>query len=337
MTKMTDVAKIAKVSTATVSRVLSNHPNVSPEMREKVLRAIEELDYKPNLLASNLRRMTSRTILVVLPDITNPFFSQVVQGFQTVARERNYHVLLGDTGNDLEQEREFIELVNQKMVDGLILATARISNDEILAVTRELPVVLSCEYLDSVDIPTVSIDNVAASREATQHLISLGHRRIAHISGPLGVVLSRDRIRGYRQALQLNELEVDDSLIQEGDFTLQSGRANMKKILAMAHPPSAVFAANDEMAVGVIKAIKEAGLSVPKDISVIGFDDVPFSTIITPELTTIHQPKFDIGTKAMNLLLDLIEDVPISQKQMVLSHKLIGRESTSQFGSNLVS
>lgn len=293
-----------------------------------MLRVIEELNYKPNRLASNLRRMSAKTIMVVLPDITNPFFAKIVQGFEDVAHERGYYVLLGDTGNRLSLEREFIELSRERAVDGLILATARIPNKEIQEVSEHVPLVLACEYVDGLDIPTVSIDNVGAARAATEFLIESGHRRVAHISGPMAVVLSRDRVKGYRQAVQLHDLELDDRLIQEGDFTVQSGYHNMLKLLSLDNPPTAVFAANDEMAVGAIKAAKSLGIRVPEDLSVIGFDDIPLAMLVEPELTTVHQPQYDIGRHAMRMLLDIVEGRAPRRRQVVLSHRIVVRGST---------
>ncbi|GMA64579.1 LacI family transcriptional regulator [Alicyclobacillus fastidiosus] len=329
MTKMDDVAKLANVSTATVSRVLSKNPNVSLKTQRRVLEAVDILGYKPNRLASNFRKRSSKTVVVVLPDITNSFFSKIVQGLEEVAQSRGYHVLLGDTRNNVESERNFIDLVNQKFVDGMILATARLPKEEILAVSQEIPIVLACEYFDGFDIPTVTIDNVSAAREATQHLVNLGHRRIGFISGPLSIVLGRDRLKGYRQAMLINELPVEESLIQEGDFTVQAGYNAMMKLMASNHPPSAIFAASDEMAIGAMKAARNKGLNVPEDVSIIGFDDIPAGTYVHPELTTIRQPAFEIGTQAMNLLLDMIKGCAKERKQLVLPHQVVLRETTT--------
>lgn len=329
MTRMNDVARVANVSAATVSRVLSNNRYVSQETRRKVLEAVEQLGYKPNRLASNFRKMTSRTVIVVMPGISNPFFAQILKAFNDVARHRGYHVLLGDTGNDLNGEREFIELVKAKFVDGVLLATARIPKEEIAQVSEAIPVVLACEYIDGFAIPTVAIDNVGAARAATQYLISLGHRQIAHLSGPLSVVLGRDRLKGYRQALLANEIPVDEAVIREGDFSVRAGYELTRKLLAMQNRPTAVFAANDEMAIGAMRAAKELGLSVPAELSVVGFDDIPLSTLVEPTLTTIRQPKYEIGTQSMNMLLDLIEGGENTRQQVVLEHELVVRDSTS--------
>lgn len=332
MVKITDVAKMANVSTATVSRVISNKRNVNSKTRERVLETINQLEYKPNRLASNLRKMSSKTVMVVVPDITNPFFSSILQGFKDVALENGYHVLLGDTGNSLEQERNFINLVKERVVDGVILTTARLPKEEILSVSQEIPVVLACEYIDGFDIPTVSIDNVSAARQAVEYLISLGHRRIGMITGPLGVILSKDRVKGYYQALNLHEIPIDGVLIQEGNFSVKSGYETMLKLLALEAPPSAVFATNDEMAVGAIKAIKQKGLSVPKDISVIGFDDIPLCELIETELTTIVQPKYDMGYQAMRMMLSIIINKGnLTRKQIVLPHRLMVRKTCGTY------
>lgn len=327
MVGIVDVAKIAKVSTATVSRVLSNNINVSVKTRDKVLEAVNRLEYKPNRLASNLRKLSSNTVMVVVPDITNPFFSSILQGFKDVALENGYHVLLGDTGNSLEQEREYINLVKERVVDGLILATARLPKEEILAASQEIPVVLACEYIDGFDIPTVSIDNVSAAREAVEYLIHNGHRRIGLITGPFSVILSKDRVKGYYQAMNLNEIPIEGVLIQEGDFTVTSGYETMLKLLALEETPTAVFATNDEMAVGAMKAIKQKGLDVPRDISVIGFDNIPLCELIEPELTSISQPRYDMGYQAMQMLLKIIKKEDLTRNQIVLPHRLMIRKT----------
>ena len=327
MVKMSEVAQLAKVSTSTVSRVLSNAPYIAEETRQRVLEAVKALNYRTNRLASNFRKRSSKTVVVVLPDITNVFFSKIVQGFQKVARESDYHVLLGDTGNSLQVEKEFIDLVKERFVDGLILTTARVPKEEIEAISQVMPVVLACEYLQGYDIPTVSIDNIGAAQEATEHLIKLGHKRIGFITGPLSIILSRDRLKGYRQAMLSNEIFVDESLIQEGDFTVESGYSITMKLLTANSLPTAIVASNDEMAVGAMKAIKKTGLRIPEDVAVIGFDDIPLCTLVEPELTTIAQPKYDIGCQAMELLLKIITGGFLESRQIVLPHKLQIRQS----------
>jgi LacI family transcriptional regulator, repressor for deo operon, udp, cdd, tsx, nupC, and nupG len=330
MVRIVDVAKLANVSTATVSRVLSNSGTVTKETTEKVMEAIEKLNYQPNILARQLRKLETKTILVVVPDITNTFFSKILRGIEEIAAKNGYQVLLGDTGNNLERENEFLNILRQKKADGLILLTARIDQKSIEEIAEEFPVVLACEYIEGSQIPTVSIDNISSARKATEHLIRSGHKRIGFISGPLNVVLSRDRLKGFNQAIAQHGLTVESFLIQEGDFSYESGFNLMMKFLALDQPPTAVFAANDEMAIGAIKAIKSKGLRVPDDISVVGFDDIKFASIVEPALTTIAQPMFDIGMKAMELLLKLINKDPLEKNQYILEDKLIIRESSRE-------
>lgn len=333
MVTISDVAKLANVSTATVSRVLSNSGNVKKETTEKVLEAIQKLNYQPNVLARQLRKLETKTILVVVPDITNTFFSKILRGIERVAIENDYEVLLGDTGNDVERERGYLDILRQKKADGMILLTARLESHLLEEMAGEFPVVLACEYLEGSTIPTVSIDNISSARKATEYLINLGHRRIGFISGPLNVILSRDRLKGFRQAMEQHNIPMESFLVQEGDFSFESGYNMMMKFLALDQPPTAVFAANDEMAIGAIKAIKSKGLHVPDDISVVGFDDIKFASIYEPALTTISQPMFEIGKKAMELLIKLINKDQLERNQYILEDQLVIRETCKEYVS----
>jgi len=310
-----------------VSRVLRNTGNVTEETRQRVLEAIEALNYQPNVLGRYLRRMETETVLVVVPDITNPFFSKVLRGIEAVALKHGYQVLLGDTQNDARLEEQYLNVLPQRQVDGMIFLTARIRKELMEEMARQFPIVLACEYLEGTDIPTVSIDNISSARKATEHLIRLGHCRIAHLSGPMNIILSRDRLRGYQQALAQHELEADAALVQEGDFTYESGYHLTLKLLALEKPPTAIFAANDEMAIGAIKAVRHRGGRVPDDVAVVGFDDIQMASIFEPSLTTIAQPMFEIGQKAMELLLALIEGTSARRRQLVLPDRLVIRDS----------
>jgi LacI family transcriptional regulator, repressor for deo operon, udp, cdd, tsx, nupC, and nupG len=333
MIKLKDVANLANVSTATVSRVLANKDTVSEETKAKVLEAVNKLNYLPNLLGRQLRKLETNTILVVVPDITNTFFSEVLRGIAQAARQNGYRVLLADTQNYIDSELDFLNYLRQKQVDGVILLTARTDSGLIQEFSHDYPIVLACEYYEGSSIPTVSIDNISSSRKITDHLIQLGHRRIAHISGPLNVVINRDRLKGYKQALAQHSLEMEPVLFQEGDFTIESGYNLMKKLLAVEHAPTAVFAANDAMAIGAVQAIKSSGLQVPGDIAVVGFDDIQMASILEPSLTTIAQPVFEIGVTSMNLLARLMKKEEIQKRHFVLEDKLVIRESCG-FHSN---
>jgi LacI family repressor for deo operon, udp, cdd, tsx, nupC, and nupG len=328
MVSIIDVAKKANVSTATVSRVISNTGTVKKETAEKVLVAIQTLNYQPNMLARQLRRMETKTILVVVPDITNTFFSNVFRGIESVADENGYQVLLGDTGNIVERECGYFDILRQRKADGMILLTARSDQHLLEEISGEYPIVLACEYFEGSKLPTVSIDNISSARKATEHLLSLNHKRIGHISGPLELLVGRDRLKGFQQAMVQNNLPVDAYLIQEGDFSFESGFNLMLKILALENPPTAVFAGNDEMAMGTIKAIKSKGLKVPEDISVVGFDDIKFASIFEPALTTVSQPTFAIGKQAMELLIKLMNNDKLEKDQFMLEDKLVIRDSS---------
>ncbi len=326
--KMSDVAKLANVSPATVSRVLSNPDLVSKETREKVMEVINKVNYKPHIVARQFRTMETKIILVVVPDITSAFFSKVLRGIEHVAVQNGYQVILGDTENDTEREQEYINLLLQKQADGMVLLTARLDKTKLEEIAEHFPMVLACEYMDGLNVPTVSIDNISSARKATEHLIQQGHKKIAHITGPINVILSRDRLRGFQQAMMSHDLEIDSAYIQEGDFTFESGYNQMLKLLALETPPTAVFAFNDEMAIGAIKAVKDSHLSIPEDVAIVGFDNIKMASVIEPNLTSIDQPKYEIGKKAMELLLKLINGESLQKKKFVMKDELIIRESS---------
>lgn len=323
--RMSDVARRARVSTATVSRVLAGYPHVSTETRQRVLQAIEDLQYHPNRLARSLRRSASKLVVVILPDITNPFFSEIVKGLEEAAAERGFHVLLGNTGNSVEREQELLGLTDERFVDGVILATARLPRSVLQRRKPRVPLVMACEYVDADEVPTVAIDNRAAARDAVERLIAAGHRRIACVTGPMEVVLSRDRLQGYLEALRAAGITPEDRLIVRGDWTFASGYAAAATLFAYGPPPTALFCSNDEMALGCMKWLQDHGLHVPADVSVVGFDDIPASTWVTPELTTVRQPKAEIGRRAMSLLLDLVEGRDVPRLRVVLPHEWMDR------------
>ncbi|MED3984932.1 LacI family DNA-binding transcriptional regulator [Peribacillus simplex] len=329
--KMSDVAKLANVSPATVSRVLRQPDLVSEDTKQKVLQVIEEMNYKPHMIASQFRTKETKIILVVVPDITRPFFSEVLRGIEHTAVENGYQVILGDTENDIEREKEYIDLLYKKQADGALLLTARMNRESLEKLSNQFPIVLACEYVDGLDIPTVSIDNVSSARKVTEHLIKLGHTRIAHITGPMNIILSRDRLGGFQQAMKNHHLKVNPEFIpefiQEGDYGIDSGYDQMVKLLSLENKPEAVFVFNDEMALGAVKAIQDHGLSVPEDIAVVGFDNLKIASIFNPHITTIDQPKYEIGKKATNLLLTLMKGGTIEKKKFVLKDELIIRES----------
>lgn len=327
MTTINDVAHLAKVSTATVSRVLHDTGNVKQATRNRVLKAVEALNYQPNILARQFRRKETRSIVVVFPDITSPFYSKVLLGIEDVARRYNYQVLLGDSRNDPEREFQYLDLLKQKQVDGMILLTSRIGQADMAEIASQFPIVLAGDYFEGLQVPMVSIDNISGARKITDHLISLGHERIAFFSGPMDRNFSKDRWKGFRQALANHDLQVYEGCILEGNYTIDSGYALLSRTLDLDPRPTAVFASNDQMAVGAIKAALDKGLRVPEDLAIVGFDDIDMASICEPELTTIAQPKHGIGEQAMELLIKQMMNIPLAKPHVLLDGKLIIRES----------
>ncbi|MHD0396452.1 LacI family DNA-binding transcriptional regulator [Staphylococcus simulans] len=327
MTNVKDVARLAEVSTATVSRVLTNTGNVSEKNRKKVLDAVEKLKYYPNSIGRQLRKMETKTILVVVPDITNSFFSNILRGIENTAGEKGYQVLLGDTQN--KKADDYFKYLYEKQVDGMILLTSKLSIGTLKDIYDKFPVVLACETITALDIPTVSINNIEAAETVTEYLIQLGHKNIVHATGPLDGILGKNRLLGFENKMRQYNYPIPKENIIEGDFSLESGYKIAEHILSMKDRPTAVFTANDEMAIGVIKVLKERGIRVPADISVVGFDNIKLAEIVAPELTTYSQPNYEIGVKAMELLLEIIDKKEIEGKSVILNGKLIERDSTA--------
>jgi len=324
---MKDVARLAGVSTATVSRTLEEPELVRPATREKIMIAVQKLKYEPNLLARNLRKNESRFVIAVLPDITNPFFSKIVRGMEDVAHAEGYNLLVCNTDNDADRELDYIRILQRRGADGIIFLSARVDNSHIVALSKLVPVVMACECPLGIPVPSVSIDNTECACMATEHLIRLGHRRIGFINGPGGLILSVDRLAGYQLALQRAGIPLDDQIIREGDYTHASGVATMEELLRLPNRPTAIFAANDEMAIGAINAASGFGLHVPKDLAVVGFDDIAFADMYKPRLTTIAQPTTKIGSTAMEMLLSLIRGETMDSLHVILPARLVMRES----------
>ena len=333
MSNIREVAKRAGVSTATVSRVLSRPDVVSPDTRVRVLKAIERLGYAPNSVAKNLRTLKSRKMLVTVPDISNPFFSLILQGIEDAAQRNGYAVLLGDTQHDEQREERYAQMLKQKEADGLIFLGHRLPKVA-ACVVREMaphcaPIVNGCEFSAELGVPSVHIDNATAAAEAMEHLYDLGHRRVGVVTGPLLSPLSRDRLTGALAAARARGLEAD-VLVSQGDFSIKSGAEAAACLFSRAAPPTAVFCFNDEMAMGVIAHARSRGLHVPTDLSVVGFDDIRFAECVDPPLTTIAQPMREIGEGTVALLLEILngqEDPPLS---VTLPHTLQVRGSTAR-------
>lgn len=310
MATIRDVARAAGVSPSTASRVLNGRAiSVATETRERILQATDTLGYQPNASAQNLRFHKTRTVGVLVPDLTNPFFPEVLEGIRTAAAQEDFFILLANTVEDRERERAYIKLLQEKRVDGLIISTAGELADEETLVSEmqkgRFPYVLVCRPIPGAERNFVGADDLGGASLAVNHLISLGHRRIAHLCGPLFAGSALRRLQGYRKCLKEHGIPFDGQLVVETDFSEESGYHAMKKLLA-GTPPTAVFAANDFSALGALRACEEAGLQVPGDISIVGFNDITLAVRSRPQLTTVHMPLAELGSAAFQLLQRLM-------------------------------
>lgn len=334
MVTIRDIAKRAGVSVATVSRTLREPEAVRPARRERVQQAIEDMNYAPNAIARQLRQRRNEAIIVIVPEIANPFFSGIVQSIENVAHDLGYRVLIGESQGKQERLDHYADMVMTRVADGLILLGSLLPS-AVAACLEEgrppsIPLVLACERFEGLQCPNVVIDNVAAAALAVRHLAESGSRRIATITGPLGNLLSQDRLQGYRQALAEAGLPGNEAWVVEGDFSIESGHAAMQRLFEGGAIPDGVFCANDEMAIGAMQAIRERGLMIPRGIAVVGFDDLRFGAFAAPPLTTIRQPTTELGETAMMMMDAVLHKRPLETLTVVLPHSLVSRESTAR-------
>jgi LacI family repressor for deo operon, udp, cdd, tsx, nupC, and nupG len=274
------------------------------------MEAIAKIGYVPNPAARTLRSQKTRMVLVVLPTLDNVFFSKILRGIEETLFEAGYGMIIGDLDGSPEKEARFASFMAAGQVDGALLL-----NGHLVGQSRDgrgqpfktnVPMVALCEAISGADIPQIVVDNRAAAQRMTEYLASLGHRRIAYIRGPGDNVLERERFKGYRDGLQAAGLSFDETLVWPGDYSLGAGVAVGESILARRVRPSAVFSSNDEMAIGLMRTLISAGVRVPEDISVAGFDDIEFAAVVEPPLTTVHQPRRELGQTGATMLLDLL-------------------------------
>jgi LacI family transcriptional regulator len=323
-----DVARLAGVSTATVSRALNGTGQIAPATRVAIDAAVEQLGYRPNTIARSLVTKSTQTIALLLPDITNPFYAALVSGIQQRALEAGHTMLLCTTEGDAEREEQYLNLLRAKQVDGALVDGLRLPPDRIARFVRDgFPIVCLDRDVDSTSVPLVQVDNRLGARMATEHLLSLGHTRIAHVAGPPDLGISEQRVDGYREALAAAGLIPDPGLIATGGFTEEGGYRATRQLMGRGF--GAVFAANDLSAVGVICALAEQGWRVPDDVSVVGFDDLRLSAFTTPPLTTIRQPAAEIAERATELLLDLAGGGHVHEQLHLLPPELVVRGSTA--------
>ncbi len=329
-----DVAREAGVSMATVSRVVNGNPNVKPTTRKKVLAAIERLGYRPNAVARGLASKKTTTVGVIIPDISSLFFSELARGIEDIATMYKYNIILCNSDQRLEKELQLINTLLEKQVDGLLFMGSEVKEDHLQALsTSSVPVVLAATRDADNVLPSVTIDHFQAAYDATKFLIDEGHTRIAMITGPLtdplGGLL---RFEGYKQALSDAGIPFNEELMASGNYWYESGLSIMNQFLKLDQPPTAVFAASDEMAIGAIHAVQDAGLRVPDDIEVVGYDNVRLAEMVRPRLTSVVQPMYDIGAVAMRLLTKYMNNEHVEEHVVLLPHRIEFRQSTKSQG-----
>lgn len=332
MTTMTDVARAIGVSIQTVSAVINDKPGISEATRGRVQRAISELDYHPNGLASSLRSQRSLTVGVLVPSITNPYWPGIVRGAEDVAHRNGYSILLCNTDGDPAKHLTYIRLLRRQRVAGLFSMSGDGGREEWKIVEQlvanGVPVALGGGDRPGERIVTFDVDDRRGGYTATAHLLERGHRRVGVISGPAGAAVTADRIAGYRDALRERSLAFDARLIVPGGFDVAGGQAGVNDLMRVPVPPTAIVAANDLCAIGAITALKRLGKKVPRDVAIVGFDDIEMAALYDPSLTTIAQPLYDMGAYAMQAILDRLHTPDLGGEHTVFDTQLVVRRST---------
>jgi LacI family transcriptional regulator len=328
MPTIRDVAAHAKVSVSTVSHVLNGTRYVEPETEDRVRAAIEALGYRPNSVARSLRRRRTGTIGLLVPDNSNPFFAEVARAIEDAGFTEGYNLILCNSDGSASKEAAYVDVLLSKQMDGLLLISSGNRPDPLQSILRaRVPVVVVDRRLDDLPVDQVLVDNEEGGYQAGRYLVQLGHRRIGCITGPSSLSPSADRIVGFRRALGEAGIALPPEAIVRGDFQYAGGEAATYELLKRRLGLTAIFVLNDVMAIGAINVLSRAGLRVPDDVSVIGFDDIPQTRAMMPSITTIAQPIAELGKVSISLLLDQIKKGPKPPTRIVLPTTLVERES----------
>lgn len=325
-----DVASEAGVSMATVSRVVNGNPNVKPSTRKKVLDAIERLGYRPNAIARGLARRKTTTVGVIIPDISSIFFSELARGIEDIATMYDYNMILCNSDQNKDKEIHLFNTLLEKQVDGIVFMGGKITEEHLSEFNKSpAPVVLAATVDEQGQTPSVNIDYKQAVYDAVSHFIEQGHTKIGMISAPVSDPINGHyKLEGYQRAIEEAGISFDDRYVAIGDYTYDSGMEAMNTFIAMDDPPTAVFVGSDEMGIGVIHSVRDAGYDVPGDFEVIGFNNTRLSRMVRPTLTTVAQPMYDIGAVAMRLLTKYMNDEKVDDHVVVLPHHVEFRDST---------
>lgn len=347
MVTIKDVAEKAGVSITTVSHVINETRYVSDALTERVAFAMRELNYRPNIVARSLRSGRTKTIGLVIPDISNPFFAEFSRKIEDKGFEYGYNVILCNTDEDRKKEEIYVDVLISKQVDGLIFLSAGdtrgIRPNPYMA---DIPMVITDREAGGIASDVVLIDNELGGYQATQYLLSLGHRRIGCIAGPFHIRAGFQRVQGYRKALEEAGVDFDEALVSSNNFRFDGGERGMQTLMALSDPPTAVFASNDMMALGAMRAIIGSGMRVPEDYSIVGFDNTPLGSLVSPELTTVSQPIKAMADLSVELLIEKInlkeeqkrqKDLKPIYQRIVLNTELVERGSCQTYPSQEVS
>ena len=328
-----DVARKAGVSHQTVSRVINGKEGVLPETRALVEAAIEQMGYRPNAIARSMARGQTHTLACISPNLTDYTFASVIEGAEVEARQHDYF-MLSSSASDPQAFRALVdELVGHRRVDGLIVINPY-ADERFQYIPKDFPLVFVGASAHEKNICSVSLDDEKVAYEATRHLITLGHTKIALVTGPMEEDCSQDRTEGYRRALQEAGIAFDETMVVEGDWSATSGQSALLSFIEQGRVPTAVFAQNDRMAMGVLRAARDANIKVPSQLAVIGVDDMPLSSYFDPPLTTMQQDIPRIGREATRMLLDIIQKKTTEPRELKLSAQLVVRRSTSEKGGD---
>lgn len=306
-----DLARHLNISVATVSRAMRDMPEIKAETRDAVLKLAKEWDYQPNLLATNLVKNRTKTIGVIVPDLAYHFFASVIKGIEEEAIARGYSLLLTQTSELYERELTNVQNLSRGQVEGFIVSISQETTDfeHLKRLQRKgIPLVFFDRDADEIDVPKVMVDNEGAAYEATKHLIENGSKRIAFLAGPSNVTVSNLRQSGYEKAIQDSGLDLDESLVVHGNYNLQQAIELTNELFELKNPPDGLVVVSDRLAVGAIVALRKKNIRIPEDVAIVSFNDEPICTIVTPTLSSVSQPTFEMGKMAITLLINQIEN-----------------------------
>lgn len=334
MATIKDVAKAANVSISTVSRVLNNSGYTSEKTRKKVMETVEKLNYHKNMIATAMIKKQTSTFGLIIPDIKNVFYADLTRAVEDAANKNGFNVILCNTDNDLDKELIYVNFLIQKGIDGIIFSTPEVRDNNInrvLEIRPDLPVITLGSQVRGVQVNEVIVDNLEGGYIASKYLLDLGHRNIGFIGGSEESYATIERKKGFEQAMEEKGVKVNSNHVFLDEFKIENGYKHSLQMLSKKERPTAIFAANDAIAVGIYRAARKLGLEIPDDLSVVGFDNSEYATIVYPELTTVHTPVYEIGERAMEMIIKETRNKETAKETVVFRPTLIERESAAAY------